>query len=103
MAVQPCVDGESDRRVKRQRDAWKGGGDISGHFFQSEGFGQNEESNEKKKTRASETPAMVPAADCRFIVNVSSMEGKFYRRKLATHPVWFQKYIKFYFINTINK
>lgn len=28
----------------------------------------------------------VPANQCRFIVNVSSMEGKFYRAKLATHP-----------------
>jgi NAD(P)-dependent dehydrogenase (short-subunit alcohol dehydrogenase family) len=28
----------------------------------------------------------VPAARCAFIVNVSSMEGKFYRAKLPTHP-----------------
>jgi NAD(P)-dependent dehydrogenase (short-subunit alcohol dehydrogenase family) len=28
----------------------------------------------------------VPAAQCSFIVNVSSMEGKFYRAKLPTHP-----------------
>ena len=28
----------------------------------------------------------VPASQCRFIVNVSSMEGKFYRAKLPTHP-----------------
>jgi NAD(P)-dependent dehydrogenase (short-subunit alcohol dehydrogenase family) len=28
----------------------------------------------------------VPAAAATFIVNVSAMEGKFYRRKLATHP-----------------
>jgi NAD(P)-dependent dehydrogenase (short-subunit alcohol dehydrogenase family) len=28
----------------------------------------------------------VPANLCRFIVNVSSMEGKFYRAKLPTHP-----------------
>jgi len=28
----------------------------------------------------------VPASLCRFIVNVSSMEGKFYRAKLPTHP-----------------
>jgi NAD(P)-dependent dehydrogenase (short-subunit alcohol dehydrogenase family) len=28
----------------------------------------------------------VPASRCAFIVNVSSMEGKFYRAKLPTHP-----------------
>ena len=28
----------------------------------------------------------VPAARCRFIVNVSSMEGKFYRAKTPAHP-----------------
>lgn len=28
----------------------------------------------------------VPEALCRFIVNVSAMEGKFHRHKLATHP-----------------
>ena len=28
----------------------------------------------------------VPGEQCRFIVNVSSMEGKFYRAKLPTHP-----------------
>lgn len=30
--------------------------------------------------------AQVPIADCSFVVNVSSMEGKFYRRKMASHP-----------------
>ena len=30
--------------------------------------------------------AGIPAARARFVVNVSSMEGKFYRAKLATHP-----------------
>jgi NAD(P)-dependent dehydrogenase (short-subunit alcohol dehydrogenase family) len=28
----------------------------------------------------------VRAEDCRFVVNVSSMEGKFYRAKTFTHP-----------------
>lgn len=28
----------------------------------------------------------VPASKCRFIVNVSSMEGKFYREKMPAHP-----------------
>lgn len=28
----------------------------------------------------------VSASDCSFVVNVSSMEGKFYRRKMASHP-----------------
>ena len=28
----------------------------------------------------------IPAANCSFVVNVSSMEGKFYRRKMASHP-----------------
>jgi NAD(P)-dependent dehydrogenase (short-subunit alcohol dehydrogenase family) len=31
-------------------------------------------------------PPGVPAAHCRFIINVSSMEGKFYFYKLPTHP-----------------
>jgi NAD(P)-dependent dehydrogenase (short-subunit alcohol dehydrogenase family) len=30
--------------------------------------------------------AHVPIIDCSFVVNVSSMEGKFYRRKMASHP-----------------
>ena len=34
---------------------------------------------------SSGSPA-VRGADCSFVVNVSSMEGKFYRKKMATHP-----------------
>ena len=82
------------KRAKRLRDAWKGGGDISGHFTASAAVpGQAEEeksdpggSKKKSKTKEAVTVA-VPARECKFIINVSSMEGKFYRRKLATHPV----------------
>lgn len=79
-----------DRSAKRQRNAWKGGGDISGHFLITCNNNASDEPNSDKnnnKSKVGSAPEAVRAADCRFIINVSSMEGKFYRRKLATHPV----------------
>lgn len=61
---------------KKRKHAWKGGQDYKGH-----GPGATNAS-----TVHGSKADRVLAADCRFVVNVSSMEGKFYRRKLATHP-----------------
>lgn len=84
---------------KRNRSAWKGGGKIIGYF--SDSFQTNlqqgnkgapnasndaESSKKRTKKEADSAPDAVLASECRFVVNVSSMEGKFYRRKLATHP-----------------
>lgn len=87
--------------AKKQKNAWKGGGNISGHFAGSkvseaadtpgnsaEARARRDKGSEsnKKKSKDEADPDPVHASECRFIVNVSSMEGKFYRRKLATHP-----------------
>jgi NAD(P)-dependent dehydrogenase (short-subunit alcohol dehydrogenase family) len=40
--------------------------------------------NQNKLLGEVSTP--IPGNLCRFIVNVSAMEGKFHRRKLPTHP-----------------
>lgn len=88
---------------KRNRSAWKGGGNIIGHFSDSDSFQTNsqlrnkeslnsstsndaESSKKRTKKETDVVPDPVLASECRFVVNVSSMEGKFYRRKLATHP-----------------
>ena len=77
-------DPDSDmHRAKRQRNAWKGGGDISGHFEYQKKF----EPDSSRVPKSGTQKGLVNAGDCRFVINVSSMEGKFYRRKLATHPV----------------
>lgn len=84
----------SEADAKKQKHAWKGGGNISGHFGETKGTetGESSSSNNdnnaggKQKSKNEVDPDPVRASDCRFIVNVSSMEGKFYRRKLATHP-----------------
>ncbi len=76
----------------RHKSAWKGGGNISGFFkkqpaeSEPSGAGRPAETSGSAKKAAEMSPRPVNAAECRFIVNVSSMEGKFYRRKLATHP-----------------
>lgn len=89
-------DNTDPKRAKRLRDAWKGGGDISGHFTTggsvpsqaAEADKGDDSGGNKKKSKTKEAGAVaVPAGECKFIINVSSMEGKFYRRKLATHPV----------------
>jgi NAD(P)-dependent dehydrogenase (short-subunit alcohol dehydrogenase family) len=56
---------------------------------------QNGKSGDSKSKKGEKPPApyckggvstRVHHADCSFIVNVSSMEGKFYRRKMEAHP-----------------
>jgi NAD(P)-dependent dehydrogenase (short-subunit alcohol dehydrogenase family) len=90
----------SEAEARKQKNAWKGGGNISGHFAgpkaaegsattadaSNPGAHSNKGTDTKKKSKEEADPNPVRASDCRFIVNVSSMEGKFYRRKLATHP-----------------
>jgi NAD(P)-dependent dehydrogenase (short-subunit alcohol dehydrogenase family) len=75
------IDQNRDIQVKRRKDeshAWKGGEAYKGHGpgAASTVHGANADT--------------VLGDDCRFVVNVSSMEGKFYRRKLATFSSWIQ-------------
>lgn len=70
---------------------WKGGsGNYQGHGPQKQAMHEADSSSanttESTAKEARNTIPRVPAAHCSFVVNVSSMEGKFYRRKLATHP-----------------
>ena len=64
---------------------------LAEYILQEEQDQRKKKSNQKKDH--SSTPyckggvsCRVHHADCSFVVNVSSMEGKFYRRKMEAHP-----------------